>query len=97
MRDSPYQPTTTTAAEEKPRIALNTTVAASMAGGQAAIDVLLVCVGAQAVLNERAIMKKRRLGCLLEVSHENRKPAALRPLHDKESLVKRQPGLATLR
>jgi hypothetical protein len=41
MRDSPYQPTTTTAAEEELRIALNTTVAASMAGKQAGIDVLL--------------------------------------------------------
>jgi hypothetical protein len=40
MRDSPHQPTTT-AAEEKPRVALNTAVAASMAGKQAAIDALL--------------------------------------------------------
>jgi len=43
MRDSFHQPTTT-AAEEKPRSALNTTVAASMAGKQAAIDALLARV-----------------------------------------------------
>jgi hypothetical protein len=40
MRDLPHQPTTT-GAQEKPRIALNTTVAASMAGKQVAIDALL--------------------------------------------------------
>jgi len=40
MRDSPHQPTTTIG-EKKPRIAHNTTVAASMAGKQAAIDALL--------------------------------------------------------
>jgi len=57
MRDSPHQPTTTTAAEERPQIALSTTVAASMAGKQAAIDALLERVRAQAVLNKWAIMK----------------------------------------
>jgi hypothetical protein len=40
MRDTQHQPKTTDR-EEKPRMALNTTVAASMAGKQSAIDALL--------------------------------------------------------
>ena len=43
MRDSPQQPKAISE-EKKPRVALNTTVAASMKGKQAAIDALLVRV-----------------------------------------------------